>query len=52
MNLKLEEEFRILFNLHDLIDDDSIVTQELSLFLTFEEKYVAFEMVFFHFKEI
>jgi hypothetical protein len=49
MNLKLEEEFEISFNLHDLIDDDSIVTQELSLFLTFEEKYVAFEMVFFHF---
>jgi hypothetical protein len=34
MNLKLKEESGISFNLQDLIDDDSIVAQELSL-LTF-----------------
>ncbi len=38
MNLKFKEEFRISSNLQDLIDDDSIVAQELSLFLTLEEK--------------
>ncbi len=51
MNLKFEEKIGISFNLHDLIDDDSIVAQELSLFLTFKENYVTFEMVFFHFKK-
>jgi len=48
MNLIFKEEFQISSNLQDLIDDDSIVAQELALFLTLEEKYVAFEMVFFH----
>jgi hypothetical protein len=32
MNLKLKEKSKISSNLHDLIDDDSIVAQELSLF--------------------
>jgi hypothetical protein len=31
MNFKLKEESRISFNLQDLIDDDSIVAQKLSL---------------------
>jgi hypothetical protein len=31
MNLKLKEEYGISLNLQDLIDDDSIVAQELSL---------------------
>jgi len=31
MSLKLKEEFGISLNLQDLIDDDSIVAQELSL---------------------
>jgi hypothetical protein len=32
MSLKLKEEFEISSNLQDLIDDDFVVAQELSLF--------------------
>jgi hypothetical protein len=34
MSLKLKTKSRISFNLQDLIDDDSIVAHELSLFLS------------------
>ncbi len=31
MNMKLKEEYKISFNLQDLIDDDLVIAQELSL---------------------
>ncbi len=32
MSLKLKEEYEISFNLQDLIDDDFVIAQKLSLF--------------------
>jgi hypothetical protein len=41
MSLKLKEEFGISFNLQDLVDDDFVVTQELSLFASNIRKEVC-----------
>ncbi len=41
MSLKLKEESGISFNLQDLIDDDYVITQELSLFASNIRKEVC-----------